>query len=57
MTLTVHRGGRSGKRRTAPIGRRRSSWWGAVLVRLYLAVSGWTLIDGGRASDSPRRLV
>src|SRR5215469_937510 len=57
VTLTVHRGGRRGRRRSAPIGRQRWAWWRAVLRRLYLAVSGWTVIEGGRAERLPGRGV
>ena len=42
-------------RRNAPLGRRRPSWWKAMLRRLSLAASGWTLLEGGRPTASARR--
>ena len=55
MELKVLQGGRSRKRRRGPLARLRTFWRAAVVGRVLLAITGWMLIDGGRAENRPGR--
>ncbi|HET6984908.1 MAG TPA: hypothetical protein VFI53_22375 [Myxococcaceae bacterium] len=55
MRYQIYQGGRSARRRGGIIGRLRTFWRRVVVRRLLLAISGWALIEGGRAEGGPGR--
>jgi hypothetical protein len=57
VELKVLQGGRSRKRRRGLLARLRTFWRTAVVRRVLLAITGWILIDGGRAENRPGRAV
>ena len=55
VKLIVLPGGRTTRRRNGLLARLRTFWRVVVVRRILLAVSGWTLIEGGPPEGSPRR--
>jgi len=55
VKLIVLQGGRRTRRRNGLLARLRTFWRVVVVRRLLLAVSGWTLIEGGQTEGSPGR--
>jgi hypothetical protein len=53
VKLRVIQGGRGARRRGGIIGRLRTFWRSVILRRLFLAIRGWALIEGGRAEGRP----